>query len=78
MNNQKATTKKARRVKQVHPRGWNEKRVRELIAYYDNQTEDEAVAEYETAMKLQDLTMMFVPRDLVPEIEQMIARRRGE
>jgi hypothetical protein len=28
-------------------------------------------------VKLQDLTMMFVPRDLVPEIERRIARRRG-
>jgi hypothetical protein len=51
--------------------------VRALIAYYDNQTEDEAVAEFETAMALQDLTMMFVPRDLVPEIEKLIDRRRG-
>jgi uncharacterized membrane protein YkvA (DUF1232 family) len=76
MKNQKAA-KKAPRVKQKYPRGWNEKRVRELIAYYDNQTEDEAVAEYETAMALQDMTMMLVPRDLVPEIEKLIARKRG-
>jgi hypothetical protein len=66
MKKQKAATKPAGRVKQKYPRGWNEKRVRDLIAYYDNQTEDEAVAEFETAMALQDLTVMFVPRDLVP------------
>jgi hypothetical protein len=77
MKNQKPATKTARRAKQKYPRGWNEKRVRELIAYYDNQTEDEAVTEYETAMALQEMTMMSVPRDLVPEIERLIARRRG-
>jgi hypothetical protein len=73
----KQTPKKPKPVKQKFPRGWNQKRVQEVIDYYDNQTDDEAVAEYERAMELQDLTMMSVPRDLVPEIERLIARRRG-
>jgi hypothetical protein len=63
--------RKPKQVKQVFPRGWNQKRVQEVIDCYDKQTEDEEVAEYEAAMKLQDLTMMFVPRD------RLIARGRG-
>jgi hypothetical protein len=68
---------KPSRRKQVFPRGWNEKRVQEVIAYYDNQTEDEGAAEYEAAMNVDGLTVMLVPTDLVPEIRQLIGRRRG-
>lgn len=31
------------------PPGWNEERVQKVIDYYENQTEDEAVAEDEAA-----------------------------
>ena len=31
------------------PLGWDEERVQRVIDYYENQTEDEAVAEDETA-----------------------------
>jgi hypothetical protein len=73
----KQAPKNPKHTKPKFPRGWNQKRVQAVIDYYDKQTEDEEVAEYESAMKLQDLTMMLVPRDLVPEIERLIARRRG-
>ena len=33
-----------------YPPGWDEKRVRAVIAHYDRQSEDEAVAEYEAAV----------------------------
>ncbi len=61
--------------KQQFPPGWNEERVRKLIEYYDNQTEDEQLAEHEAALKDDNMTMMLVPRELVPEIEALIARR---
>jgi hypothetical protein len=79
MKKQPATSKpiKHRSGKQVFPRGWNGKGVQDVIDYYDNQTEDEGVAEYEAAMQVEDLTVMFVPTDLVPEIRQLIDRRRG-
>ena len=35
--------------KQVFPPGWDEERVRKVIAHYENQTEDEEVAEDEAA-----------------------------
>jgi hypothetical protein len=74
---QAAAAKTVKRRKQAFPRGWNEKRVRALIAYYDKQTENEAVAEYEAGMKVKGLTVMLVPTDLVPEVRRLIGRRRG-
>ena len=74
----KATrTPKAKKpkVKQVFPPGWDEKRVKELIDYYDNQTED--VAEDEAAYRTEGQTMMMVPTTLVPEIRKLIARREA-
>ena len=38
-----------RTKKQKLPAGWTEDRIRKLAEYYDNQTEDEQVAEQETA-----------------------------
>ena len=35
--------------KNVFPPGWDQKRVERLIAFYENQTEDEAIAEDEAA-----------------------------
>jgi hypothetical protein len=62
---------------QDFPAGWDEKRVRKVLAHYENQTEDEAVAEDEAAFKAEGQTVMIVPTDLVPAIRELIARRRG-
>jgi hypothetical protein len=59
-------------VKNQFPPGWDEARVRDVIEYYENQTEDEAVAEDEAAFA--DSTMMAVPPPLVPEVRELIAR----
>jgi hypothetical protein len=77
MKKREPASKTARRKKQLFPRGWNEKRVREVIAYYDTQTEDEEVAEYEAGMKVEGLTVMLVPTELVPEIRRLIGHRHG-
>jgi hypothetical protein len=77
MKKQVPAAKKGRRKRQLLPRGWSEKRVQEVARYYDTQTDEEGAAEYEAAMKLEAMTMMLVPRDLVPEIRRLIARRRG-
>ena len=77
MKKQSAASKSNTGRKQSFPRGWNEKRVREVIAYYNKQTEDEELAEYEAAMKIDGLSVMLVPTKLVPEIRRLIGRRRG-
>jgi hypothetical protein len=33
----------------IFPQGWDEERVRKVLAHYENQSEDEAVAEDEAA-----------------------------
>lgn len=63
--------------KQKLPRGWNEKRIREVIEHYENQTEDEQHAEIEAALKAENITMMAVPTELVPQISALIAKKRS-
>jgi len=63
-------------TKQNFPPGWDEQRVREVIAHYDNQTEDEQYAEIEAAHEAEQVTMMAVPTELVPEVRALLARKR--
>jgi len=77
MKKQAAASRADGRRKQVYPRGWNEKRVHEVTAYYDTQTDDEGAAEYEAAMEVDGLSVMLVPTELMPEIRRLISRRRG-
>jgi hypothetical protein len=72
---QKSRSKKA--TKQQFPAGWDEERVRQVLEHYENQTEDEAVAEDDAAFEAEGQTVMIVPTELVPEIRKLISRRRG-
>lgn len=63
--------------KQRLPRGWSEKRLRELAAHHDRQSVEEQAAEIEAALSAKDQTLMVVPTKLVPEIQALIARKRG-
>ena len=54
------------------PPGWDEERVRSVIAYYDQQTEDEAVAEAEAALRNESSTLMKIPTELVPAVLELI------
>jgi len=57
------------------PDGWDAARVRRVLAHYEQQSEEEAVAEDEAAAEDSTQTVMRVPRDLVPEIRELIAKR---
>lgn len=63
--------------KQKLPQGWTEKKIQDLIQHYEDQTEDEQLAEHEAAYKAAGQTMMGVPTHLVPEVRKLIAQRRG-
>jgi hypothetical protein len=63
-------------IEQRFPPGWDEQRVQKVLAHYENQTEDEAVAEDEAAYEAEGQTVMIVPSDLVPALRQLIARRK--
>lgn len=62
--------------KQKLPPGWTEQRIRKLAEHYDNQTEDEQVAEIEAAFQAEGHTVMVVPTELVPEILRLIHKKR--
>ena len=47
----KKTVKRKKEVVNRFPPGWNEERVLDVIAHYDHQSEDEAVAEAEAALE---------------------------
>jgi hypothetical protein len=64
--------------KQAYPPGWNEERVRQVIAHYDNQTEEEQAAEIEAALAAKGQTMMSVPSDLVPKIAWLITQHQRQ
>jgi anti-sigma factor RsiW len=59
---------------QKFPAGWDERTVRDLIAHYDGQTEDEQAAEIEAALGADDVTMVAVPVALADEVRALIAR----
>jgi len=58
------------------PLGWDEERVRRVLAHYEEQSEDEAVAEDEAAFEEPSQTVMEVPTVLVPAIRELIAKHR--
>jgi len=62
--------------KQEFPPGWDEKRVKELIAHYENQTEDEEFADVEAARQAEDITLMAIPTELVPKVRALLARKQ--
>lgn len=59
-------------TKQVFPRGWNERKVRAVVAHYDRQTDAEGAKEIETAPEASGETWMCVPTGLVGIINGLI------
>jgi hypothetical protein len=59
------------------PPGWDEERVRRVLAHYEHQTEEEAVAEDEAAYEQEDQSMMEIPYELVPKVRNLIAQCRS-
>ncbi|MGH2959960.1 MAG: hypothetical protein ACRDKE_10160 [Solirubrobacterales bacterium] len=57
------------------PAGWDEKRVRCVLSHYEQQTDEEAVAEDEAAYEDSDQSMVEVPNDLLPAVRQLLAKR---
>ena len=58
------------------PPGWDTERIRKVLAHYEEQTEDEAVAEDEAAFERQDQTFMEIPNELVPLVRELIAQHQ--
>ena len=58
------------------PPGWNEERVKKVLAHYERQTEEEAVAEDEAAFEDSTQTFIEVPRDLLSAVRELIAKHK--
>ncbi len=58
------------------PAGWDEARVNAVLQHYEEQTEDEAVAEDEAAFRSRGQTVMVVPKRLVTTITKLITREK--
>jgi hypothetical protein len=57
------------------PVGWDESKIKRVLSAYESQSETEAVAEDEAGVAPSD-TVMKVPHALVPQVRQLIAKRR--
>ncbi len=58
------------------PPGWDEERVKKVLAHYESQTEEEAVAEDEAAFTELDQTVMEIPTELVPKVRELLAKHK--
>jgi hypothetical protein len=60
------------------PPGWDEERVRRVLAHYEHQTEDQAVAEDEAAFEQEGQSMMEIPHELVPKVRSLVAQYESQ
>lgn len=58
------------------PPGWDEERVRRVLAHYESQSDAEATAEDEAAYEEPAHAAMEVPVELVPAVRELIAKHR--
>ena len=56
------------------PPGWDEERVRRVLAHYETQTEEEAVAEDERAFEETGRAVIEIPIELMPVIREVLAQ----
>jgi len=59
------------------PKGWNEERVRRVLEHYETQSDEEAVAEDEATYESTTHTAMEIPVELVPQVRELLAKRRA-
>ena len=59
------------------PPNWDEQKVQRVLAHYETQTEEEAVAEDEAAFDEEAATFMEIPKDLLPIVRELIAKHQA-
>ena len=57
-----------------YPPGWDQARVRDVLDYYEHQTDEEAAADHEAAYSRPGETLMRVPTEIVPAVRELISR----
>ena len=58
------------------PEGWDEARIQRVLAHYEGQTEDEALAEDQACLERTE-TIMSIPHDLVSKVRELIAKHES-
>ena len=59
-----------------YPKGWNAAKIRKVIEYYDNQSDEEGAKEIEAAGEAERVTLVEVPTVLLPQVRKLIAKHR--
>jgi len=62
--------------KSKFPKGWDEERVHRVLAHYEKQTEEEALAEDEASCEDRTQTTIDIPVELVPAVRELIAKHQ--
>jgi hypothetical protein len=60
--------------KNKFPKGWDEGKIKKILAHYEKQTEKQALDEDEAAYKDKTQSIIEVPVQLIPTIRQLIAK----
>lgn len=60
------------------PPGWDEERTRRVLAHYEEQTEEEAVAEDETAFAELAQTVMEILKESVPTVRELVIKHESK
>jgi len=58
-----------------YPPGWDEDRVKRVLSHYEDQSDNEAIAEDESAWEDTSQTFIEVPSDLIPFVRELLARK---
>jgi hypothetical protein len=58
------------------PADWDQQKVLRVLAHYEEQTEEDALAEDESAVQPSE-TVMSIPHELVPKVRELIAKRQS-
>ncbi len=59
------------------PKGWDEARGQRVLAHYENQTEEEALAEDEAAYEDKTQAIIEIPVQLVSTVRRLIAKHQA-
>lgn len=65
-----------KKSKTQFPEGWDEARVQRVIGHYENQSDEEAVAEDERAWADKHKSSVQVPNEVLPDVLEVIERYR--
>ena len=60
------------------PQGWDEAKVKKLIAHYENASENVLVTEDEALLEVSGQTTMVIPDNLVPAVRDLIFKNTNE